>query len=709
MNDAEFDRMEQKLKAVRLQTSKALDERVLGAARETAAPGEEDIPMTQELAIESAGRARAPKWRLKSRAFKVALTVATAACVLAGMFWWLTTVPVSGPGPVPVPRMAAYASLVEAMENSKAAEWVHMRSEMNGQEAEAWISFQPYRNFSITPDSIAVEDHVEERRYSYDRNTNTITIDALPRGSEDPMDDATNFFDAMMAGMKMMQETYGVEVTQSRELLDDWTYDVITVSLKGMSSRTIINPETQRIIRSEGVTTDEAGQQKNRVVIYFDYPESGPADIYELGVPRDATIIKTFQEELRALEKMVVSARKRFDPTYFAIVYNGMVGPDGVYSPSRIRIVYKKNGRYRIERYPVRPPGESLSREDLRRRLPADDMAALEAELKTRKPSDVLLAEPARFERTRIYLDDKGNLQKETQRFSGWLDTAEPASWPFAIPAKGSVAEPEHLKGKVGRFGPLTAAENLSMGLTAGGKSTIPPTRTRWYFNPERDYICEEYESLVDVEAPWQDDPDWLKGLDLDEPGRTRRSESTRKVIEYAKTPAGRWYAKKVLSNFIDHQDEHSQSITIVHLDTTREIPLSLFDPDRVSSDTFPPKELTFAWHFNRAIKEIDSHAEWPDTPEALVKAYWKARAAKDYDEMAVLWPGSGVWNKSVVAREKPVEYVFGKAEDTGHGSGVIVPYASSRHYEETGAYNLKMRLTNEKSAKGRHYITSGN
>jgi hypothetical protein len=39
----------------------------------------------------------------------------------------------------------------------------------------------------------------------------------------------------------------------------------------------------------------------------------------------------------------------------------------------------------------------------------------------------------------------------------------------------------------------------------------------------------------------------------------------------------------------------------------------------------------------------------------------------------------------------------------------VLVPYATKEYYEKHGTYSLKMVLSNEKSAKRRYYIVSGN
>lgn len=107
------------------------------------------------------------------------------------------------------------------------------------------------------------------------------------------------------------------------------------------------------------------------------------------------------------------------------------------------------------------------------------------------------------------------------------------------------------------------------------------------------------------------------------------------------------------------------------------------------------------------ALPIVDSPEFWPE-PEELVRAYWKARIAKDYDKMAIMWPGSESWNREVIKDEIPVEYVFGESFEV-EDNVIYVPYASKSYFAKHGKYNLKMVLTNKKSCKGRYYITSGN
>ncbi|MHC4636047.1 MAG: hypothetical protein ACYTBP_06000 [Planctomycetota bacterium] len=122
-----------------------------------------------------------------------------------------------------------------------------------------------------------------------------------------------------------------------------------------------------------------------------------------------------------------------------------------------------------------------------------------------------------------------------------------------------------------------------------------------------------------------------------------------------------------------------------------------------------PEKDKTaYGKAFEKAINVIDNMENWPE-PRDLAVVYWKNRTAKNYDEMAILWPGSAIWNRQSLEKEEPIEYVFGKVQTTGIEGHIIVPYATKSYFEKNGKYNLKMRLSKEKSAKRRYYIVSGN
>ncbi len=109
---------------------------------------------------------------------------------------------------------------------------------------------------------------------------------------------------------------------------------------------------------------------------------------------------------------------------------------------------------------------------------------------------------------------------------------------------------------------------------------------------------------------------------------------------------------------------------------------------------------------YRTAIEIISSRALWPESPEALCKAFWAARAQRNYKELEVLWPGSASSNWKALCRvDNPnVRYVFGPFKDGK------VPYASEEYYRQHGSYNLTMRLSSMETPRGkRYYVWGGN
>jgi hypothetical protein len=125
------------------------------------------------------------------------------------------------------------------------------------------------------------------------------------------------------------------------------------------------------------------------------------------------------------------------------------------------------------------------------------------------------------------------------------------------------------------------------------------------------------------------------------------------------------------------------------------------------SKESAEPATLSFEDAKSQALEVIAAREQWPATPEDLCRAFWDARAKKDYKEMAILWPGSASLDWPAICKDDPdVTYVFG----TASGSPAEVPYASQQDYEEQGTYNLKMSVEAFDTPKGtRHFIASAN
>ncbi len=207
------------------------------------------------------------------------IAAAAVICLAVLGLWWLST----------GPDMAnsAYAELLQAVDNTKAAEWLHYKVSISGQEAEAWMSFQPFRAFSRFAGRVASLDSVAGRQYEYDPSTRTLTVYHWKHAM---LEQSQDFFTAMTGGLEE-HKPEGSKVSKDTELVNGKSYMVYTVEYKGSRIRYIVDPSIQRLVRFEVSPINASSGDSQSVIANVDYPESGPADVYALGVPRDAKIV----------------------------------------------------------------------------------------------------------------------------------------------------------------------------------------------------------------------------------------------------------------------------------------------------------------------------------------------------------------------------------------------------------------------------------
>ncbi len=204
------------------------------------------------------------------RVSRRALALVGAGCLVAVALWWF-----SGAGG---PTASAHAELVQAVENSNGAEWVHLLKSVSGEETvEAWFSFTPFRGFWRMGDRVAHRDLASNRLYAYDPSSGTIAIDYF--SGEPQVENAMNYYDLVLEGLDRAED-------MRKEIIHGKTYTVFTVTSKdGQTGRITVDPQVQRVVMMQKES------KRGLVVIAVDYPATGPADIYDLGVPRDARIV----------------------------------------------------------------------------------------------------------------------------------------------------------------------------------------------------------------------------------------------------------------------------------------------------------------------------------------------------------------------------------------------------------------------------------
>ena len=81
----------------------------------------------------------------------------------------------------------------------------------------------------------------------------------------------------------------------------------------------------------------------------FDYPEKGPADIYDLGVPKTTKLVDRVPAgDLKRISGNTQAGRERMD-NYRAVFVNRIEGIDYIWWTERPKILYRKGDRFRTD------------------------------------------------------------------------------------------------------------------------------------------------------------------------------------------------------------------------------------------------------------------------------------------------------------------------------------------------------------------------
>jgi len=493
---------------------------------------------------------------------------------------------------------SAYADLMAAIEKTQTVEWVHIRQterQANGLQTkgtESWVSFSPMR-WIVRGDNgnVSYVDYGHNRRYVYDPKTRQVTIrdvDILSEG-----DRARNMMEFMKARLEYARKQ-GAKITKAPGQLKGQAVDIYS-SRRDVVSRTMaenpktgehepkprktwvdqtlfyVDPGTQRVVRVE-ITEKEGGATRS---MDLDYPKTGPADIYALGVPRDAKVVdeRKIDEQGWRMLCEAEEAKARFPKRLYAIVYTGDVGQDGLVRRRRLLVYYQKEGTRRNDTYSQWRQGKNLVGGIGLDSLDGENLAEIERWIADRTPARVDMTDGGKGIYYKLTYHDE--IRKHIElgqpgRFTGRL-------W------AGSREYGKGLPPSEGPHGQLVASQRLSFSEVHRGKASAKVwRRTTLYVNPARDYIAER---LV-VETAGGDEP-WVPAADrealkafqaMDDPHIGAPGKKTTTVLEYAQTPVGHWYPRKRLIEAETSGGKVTRTVQIIHLDTTREIPDDVFD-----------------------------------------------------------------------------------------------------------------------------------
>jgi hypothetical protein len=572
-----------------LTTSSEMDKRILGDIMEEL----EEKTKTKPAVI------KPNIWRIimKSRITQLTTAAVIIIAVIVGINQF--------GGPVDITTIA-FADITEAMNN---VPWMHTSSrDFEGKikgVVESWTGYE-------TKISAAKEDngkirfinYKEHKMYRYDPQNNSITIDYLYE-DDLPLDtpSPTSFVESMY---KMLKEQ-GAEIITKRGKYMGKEVQIQEISLSSVGqdsagqdnvsyfARLYIKPESKLLYAVEAKYTDANGNTVVDGKIIFDYPQTGPADIYDLGARRDARIInKLPKEDYQAIWDKYRQYQDKATNEYIAVITHMDVGVGNIIS--MVDVDYKLGRKHRLERHGVFNRGEGIDKAwpEHKKQL-GDSFESL-------------------FEWSRIHYDkkasisinlydgeyncsinnyDKGNwgnwgkLRKHYSPNFGSMPNMglEDITWP-SVGHKGNIIEDDYA-----RENNLICIERLQQGHIYKGNVTLPG-RFLYYLAPEKDYICRRKVTEWRPDAPWQENKEYLNNV---APEKIRDgSIIDMEITEFIEAPNGYWYPKVIVTKQTgirkDYKDSPLKVSTIktVYLRTDPEFPEGIFAVDRLPGCSEP-------------------------------------------------------------------------------------------------------------------------
>jgi hypothetical protein len=262
------------------------------------------------------------------------------------------------------PSRIAWSQVAEAV---RAMPWIHMKVAGRGQSAETWISFSRNVAAMRAAHLVSYDDLRSGIRYQYDLPQKKLYRLSVNDGAAEEIASVVGLFQTIFRGdairegdlfrlriVKQRQQTVTEQgrrwILYELELEPQGGGPKPPVEIPPISMVIRVNPEkmlpdswtiTQGKFEVTQPDSKTVTREAVKVELAFDYPAEGPADIYALGVPRDATVEDRMPSpDLDRIIKIVQQNRRDFGD-YLAIA-NGN-------GASIVHVIRCKGDKWRID------------------------------------------------------------------------------------------------------------------------------------------------------------------------------------------------------------------------------------------------------------------------------------------------------------------------------------------------------------------------
>lgn len=271
------------------------------------------------------------KSRVTRRTLLATALVATVAAVVGTVLLW-------HPSPT-------WAQVAEAVASKP---WIHMHAkDPQGNTRDLWLSLPRDIAALKSPSLIRHDDHRRGARLEFDPTTKKLL--RLPIEDKESFESMTTFFRAIFRGDSQLGERLAEDqiLEQKQRTVTDagqtWLEHDLTMQRgdKTALCTVRVNPE-QRLPVWLRLKAGEMQVQYD-----FDFPATGPMNIYDLDVSRDIAVEDRMPPaDLAKIQRSLQSSQRDFD-NYMAIAMRGNRKRGGPQSPERI--LWRKGDRWRVE------------------------------------------------------------------------------------------------------------------------------------------------------------------------------------------------------------------------------------------------------------------------------------------------------------------------------------------------------------------------
>jgi len=490
----------------------------------------------------------------------------------------------------------AFGDIAEAMNKQP---WMHATSRgFQGEAAgnfEVWVNYETkVAAFKTEPGRSQFWDIRNRRKYEFDPETNSITVEyADEKDFPSDLSSPAAAIETMYKGLS----NQGAEIRTKSGRLNGQEVQIQEIILlsQGNARQTLtlyIEPQSKLFLASELEVTDANGNTIAVAEMTYSYPQSGPASIYDLGVPRDAEIIdKLPKADYQTIWDNYRQSRADAISEYIAVVTHIDRYPVDVIV--RVDVDYKSGRKQRWEGHEVFAAGQPYEEfwPQYEEQLGDSFESLLAWTLKDNeegKGSLSVYVYDGQYSRNAV----RKALGKDAGKWKYYKKHYSPEDPGMPVGSLGRLGWPQI--GKAGRIiedeyatkTDLICIEQLRQGSVDAGSVTLLPTRYLFYLDAHKNYICVRKVTEQCPDAEWQKDKNWLNGV---EPEKIRDgSIVVEDITEVIQTADGHWYPKVIVVKQSGIRKDYKEAplkvikTKRVYIRTNQEFPKGIFNAEEL-------------------------------------------------------------------------------------------------------------------------------